>query len=1018
MRTRPLVGVVVAALALAVLLALWTATLRQIRVDRARAIALAQGVTDAALDKQAEHTLRLLQQLDQAARFLTYAASRERSLDLSVFLRKAVLPGNVVVRLNVLDAEGWVVASSEPFTRTNFADRQYFRVHQYVDSDALYVDKPLFGRLSNQWNVPLSRRLNDADGRFAGVVLVTIRPGALADPSIAAELGPQGVAAAVGLDNVVRVRTGTDGIAFGDALNLNTLARSADAPSFTEDTADTSIDGVPRWVRMRPLTEYAVTVFVAMSVDDALASYRHARTLYLAGASSITLVLALLSAILVAQARGLVRTREKAIRSQLRYQAALDSSHDAFALLTAQREQARIVDFRFVEVNARLLAMIGRPSEEVIDGRASALLPMVREAGQLERWARVVDTRVALEEEFEAHGDDARARWFAVQAVAVEDGVAITLRDVTARVQAAREMERERAFLRTLLENIPLAVSAKGLKPSNFGQFLFWNRASVAMFGHTEHAEGRRSADLFAIDDAARYEAMDRQAIDSDAACVFRDVRQASPDGVRYLNITKVAIRDAAGEPDVLLAIAEDVTDAKEIRERYRQLALYDSLTGLPNRAHFHQHLEAAVARAQRADTLLGVLFIDIDNFKTVNDTLGHEVGDTLLKTIGERLSHAMRVGDLVSRLGGDEFTVIAEQLPSPDHAAQLCQRVRQVIGEPMEIAGRTLTVTASVGVSLLPIDGRNVGDLLKNADLAMYKAKEAGRNAFRFYSPGLSAGMGAQLEVEQLLGQAIQSGDLFLDYQPQFDVESGALTGLEALVRWQHPTRGVVMPGEFIPLAERTDLIVELGDWVVRAVCRQIERWRDAGLEPVMVAVNIGARHFRHSALVDRIEAALARHGVPPTQLELEITEGVMMQDGRQVGDTFRRLQALGVPIAIDDFGTGYSALSLLRKLPIRSLKIDKSFVHSSGQDADGRAILEAIVRLSRSLGLRTIAEGVETEAQFAMLRALGCDEVQGYLLGRPLTPARVAELLAPARTRPAHRADEPPRLLAPKAP
>ena len=458
-------------------------------------------------------------------------------------------------------------------------------------------------------------------------------------------------------------------------------------------------------------------------------------------------------------------------------------------------------------------------------------------------------------------------------------------------------------------------------------------------------------------------------------------------DGTEYIESVRISpIKQPSGEITHYLAIKEDITQRKEAEKQIHRLAYFDTLTGLPNRQLLTDRFGQALSMARRQGTALTLMFIDLDHFKHVNDTLGHPAGDQLLIETTRRLSDSLRAEDTLSRQGGDEFVLL---LPNcgPVQAAQVAEKLMASHAESVRIEGHDVTVTLSIGIALYPNDGADFNSLSKAADVAMYRAKEEGRNAYRFFTTDMQVRSSRTLTLESHLRRALEKKELQLVYQPQVSLADGQLVGVEALVRWQHPTLGVVSPGEFIPMAEGNGLILPIGEWVLRTAVQQAKTWMDQGMGKLVMAVNLSAVQFRHAGLSLLVDQVLHEYNLPPECLELELTESVAMSDPLGAVVAMDEISALGVRMAIDDFGTGYSSLSYLKRFKAAKLKIDKSFVQDITTDPDDKAIASAIIGLASSLGLRTIAEGVETPGQLAWLRMQGCDEAQGYLFSPPLS-------------------------------
>jgi len=454
-------------------------------------------------------------------------------------------------------------------------------------------------------------------------------------------------------------------------------------------------------------------------------------------------------------------------------------------------------------------------------------------------------------------------------------------------------------------------------------------------------------------------------------------------------------VRDQTGIVVGINIVVQDITDRKRMEEEIRHMAQHDALTGLPNRRLFIDILHVELAQARRHRTKLAILFLDLDRFKEINDTLGHGAGDTLLKQVSERFRGATRESDTAARIGGDEFNMILADISRIEDVSDIAVKIVASLRKPIVIGGHELHVTTSVGISIYPDDSEDIETLLRYADIAMYHAKESGRNTFRFYNHSINVQTIERMKLESWLGQTIYRGELSVLYQPQIDIKSKKISFAEALVRWNHPERGLLEARDFIPLAEDMGFITSIDEWVLRTVCSQAAAWKKAGLESFSVAVNLSARQFQSPILVKMISAILTKTGLPPGCLDLEVTESTAMRDVEQSASQLRELREMGVHISIDDFGTGYSSLNYLKKLPIERLKIDKSFIQDIVKDSDDRAIIGAVTSMAHKMGIKTVAEGVETEEQLAFLRYSECDEAQGFLFSRPVPAEQFRELV-----------------------
>ena len=465
-------------------------------------------------------------------------------------------------------------------------------------------------------------------------------------------------------------------------------------------------------------------------------------------------------------------------------------------------------------------------------------------------------------------------------------------------------------------------------------------------------------------------------------------------DGDTYPVECKLQLVQSKDSHSEILVWVQDITERKQMEDTIRQMAYYDSLTGLPNRNLLNDRLAVALANASRNNQKLAILFLDLDHFKTINDSLGHEAGDQLLQQVSLRIKKVLRKQDTIARMGGDEFIILIPGLTDTDHTARLAEKILDAVTPVMKIGDNELYIGCSIGISIFPDDGMEIKTLLKNSDLAMYRAKEKGRNTFQLYTPAMNFKAMERLAVEKNLRKALDREEFELHYQPKINLKSGQIAGMEALIRWDSPELGLVMPHQFIPIAEETRLIIQMGHWVLVTACRQAKIWQEAGLPQMPISVNLSVVQFTHPNLVSEISRVLKQTKFSPHHLELEITESVLMQDSTLAVSILNKLSERGIKISIDDFGTGFSSLNYLKNLPLDYLKIDQTFIKDFSLQTNS-AITKAIVTLAQSLNMKTIAEGVETEEQRKFLTELNCDEAQGYLFSKPLSKDKMEELL-----------------------
>jgi len=583
-------------------------------------------------------------------------------------------------------------------------------------------------------------------------------------------------------------------------------------------------------------------------------------------------------------------------------------------------------------------------------------------------------------------------------------GNAISMRRLENQHDEVRDkLEESEKLHRYLINNSPDIIYML----DQHGHFTFVNDQIANLLGYQkEELEGRHYSDIIYFEDleqahyvfGERQEKGDRATRTVELRFKCQDVDRAP----RYFETNTLPISLAQDiqleDGDELVGIygvARDISDRKEAERTINFQAYHDLLTHLPNRSLFKDRLNLAIAQARRSNTRLAVMFLDLDRFKLVNDTLGHLCGDELLQLVSARLQECLREGDTLARFGGDEFTLLLPQIHGPEDAEVIARKIIDKIKEPFFIEGHEIYVTISVGIAMYPHDGMTMENLVKNADIAMYHIKGRGKNDYQFYSDDMNEVSVKRLSLERDMHKALETDQFLLYFQPQVDVVSGQIVAVEALIRWQHPELGLISPAEFVAVAEETGLIVPIGTWVADKACAMLKSWHDDGFGGLRMAINLSALQVEHKSFVDVITRVLHKYQLNAHHLEVEITENLIMQDMENAISKLAELSSLGIKIAVDDFGTGYSSLSYLQKLPIDTVKIDRSFVHEIESDEDETPIVDAIIAMAKGLKLNLIAEGVETEQQMNYLRARGCSDMQGYFYGPPLPPEKLKRLL-----------------------
>ena len=719
-------------------------------------------------------------------------------------------------------------------------------------------------------------------------------------------------------------------------------------------------------------------------------------------------MLAAFAAVLVLLGHANNRSVSDNIRLSIQHASLNDDLQFANTLLTttleASPDAVLVVDEheQIIKFNQRFGEMWRIPGE-IISGKEdapvlAAVASLMKDSGAFV--ARVRDFYDHPEKSGHDELETADGRYIDRSTAVLRNGVGQYLgrvwffRDITERKAAEEALRVSEQRLRTIFASVNDAIFVTDVTT---GAFVDVNASGCAMFGYDRDDLIGRGVDALSSGVKPYTQA--------DALEVVGKARTAGPQTIEWhcrakdgrLFWAEISIRCTMfGAREVVLSTLRDITQRKHTEEQIIQMAGHDGLTGLANRRLFMGAVEQAIARTQRSDKTFAILYLDLDHFKDVNDTLGHPVGDAVLREVADRLRLNARRTDFLARFGGDEFAVIAGEVNDPTDAAILAGKFVTAIGKPFAIEGNNIRSSVSIGVAVYEPGCDDPDLLLSQADVALYQAKSDGREGYRFFTPSMEQEVRQRVAVTNALREAIASGQLFLQYQPQVDAETGRIIGVESLARWHHPTRGILSPDEFIPVAEKTNLIVALDHWVKREACRQARAWIDAGVAPVVMCVNVSGAQFKRALeLENHVATVLAESGLPPHLLELEVTETVFMEASRTQNDVMVRLRERGIRLAIDDFGTGYSSLDYLRRFPVDRLKVAQVFVERITFERGCAAIVRATIALARELGIATIAEGVETVEQVELLKAWGCSAMQGYYFARPLGPKEFASLL-----------------------
>jgi diguanylate cyclase (GGDEF)-like protein/PAS domain S-box-containing protein len=926
------------------------------------------GITSAAMFRQRMSTSESRRMLQSRASVLSY-----------------------VGEVTIVDAEGELIdwSGDLPLPALHVAERGYFKTFKSDPTAPAVLAEPIHSFLTGAWTTIIAHRLNGANGVFLGVMARRIDVANYENFFASLALGKGAAVSMFHRDGTMLARyprvESMIGLKFKKAPLLQSVLDRGGQQTLR---VQSPIDQQDRLGSAAALSHFPVVVVATKTVAAALDDWREQTRLLVAAAVLSASMVALMLFLIIRQINRQNREAQQRLESEKqRVDTALNNMTQGLVLYDASA--------RIVTCNQRYLDMYSLSPDIVKPGCHFYDLIQHRKDtgsydGDVHEFCSEIMQNVAqgkVSQQLMKIGD---GRSFQIVNKPLKQGGWVaTIEDITERQKLEQERDRNYIFLRQIIDHIPSHITVKDVRDR---RYVLVNQVAEIQFGLSrEEIVGKTAFDLFPPMLAAKIAGDDETSLQS-AEGLFLDEHQWETKlfGSRFVTSKRLGIRDPTGEPRYIINVVEDVTEQRRADEKIAHLAHYDALTDLPNRVLFRNQIERELGKLKHGEQF-ALLYIDIDEFKGINDSLGHHVGDELLKTVASRIRGCIKQTDLIARLGGDEFAVIQTMVRSKADSEEFVRRLHDAIRQPYECVGHHLSTDASIGISLAPQDGTELDQLIKNADLAMYGAKAQGRRTYRFFAPEMLASAKARLTMEQDLRQAVLDGGFEVHYQPVVDLRRNEVTGCEALLRWRHPERGMVSPAEFIPVAEDTGLINEIGEWVLRTACAEAATWPDQ----IRLAVNVSPVQLKSQTLALKVTSALAGSGLRPSRLELEITEAVLIRDDEAALTILHQLRAIGVRIALDDFGTGYSSLGYLKRFPFDKIKIDRCFV-SDITEADGSpAIVQAVVNIAAERSMTTTAEGVETEPQRELLRNLGCTEMQGYLFSAARPGAEVRKLL-----------------------
>jgi diguanylate cyclase (GGDEF)-like protein/PAS domain S-box-containing protein len=930
------------------------------------------------------------------------------SEDFHIFLGEKTSGLPQINAIGVIDADGKRINSSRewPNSPVDLSSRRYFQAIRKNPKLDFFVGEPMLGNISNVWVIVFAKPILAKNGNFLGVVFATTTLKYYEDLFRVTSLGEGYAATLMRDDGTLLARYPVVG-RIGAIAKASVLTKMGNFASGTSRSIS-PIDHQARIAAAHRLEKYPLVVVATQSEEAAFAAWRTmVITMGLIGGVMICIITA--SAVLIfrswTQQRRLNEARSEIIEAEktralaeadlkrqrelaaqmLLFDAAISNMAHALCMFDATQ--------RLIVCNKQYAELYGLTKEQTKQGTTLREILNYRiEAGFVPtNHESYVEDRIKEIEENKPYHLINRlkdGRYISVVHRPMEGGGWVaTHEDISTHKLGEQELDETKTFLDSIIANIPVAVVVKDVETH---RFILTNRAFEETIGRSSSdLKGKTVFDIYRTEDAQLMDKADTDAIQNSVGISSIDYEVETPQlGSRFFSTKRIVIRDTQNDAKYLLVVIDDVTERKASEQRISFMAHHDALTGLANRLSVSQKIQEAAARQRRFGDSFGVLLLDLDRFKQVNDTLGHPAGDALLREVAARLKAVLRETDVLARLGGDEFAIIqASEGSQREAACSLASRIITIIGKPFEIDGNEVNIGTSIGIALAPEHGTKSDDLLKMADMALYRAKAAGRNSYRFFDSEMSTAANTRHQLENELRRAIQRDEFELHYQPIIDTKTNRVCGAETLVRWRHPKKGLIYPDQFIPLAEETGMIAQIGEWVLQTACVVASKWPD----DVKVAVNLSPIQFRKVNLPDVVMCALAVSGLPPERLELEITETALIESAAECLPALRKFKNLGVSVALDDFGTGYSSLSLLTMFPFDKIKIDKSFTQNMTKRADCAAIISATLTLAQSLNIETTAEGVETEDQYRFLRLAGVTSLQGYLFKKPCSASEI---------------------------